>query len=347
MAKRTRVAVVFGGRSSEHEISCISAGSVLRAIDRDRYEVVPIGITKSGTWVLEADDAERLRINAGVFPAVDVTKPAAVFPDVLKEVDVVFPVLHGPFGEDGTIQGFLEMAAVPYVGSGVFASAACMDKAHMKSMLSAAGLPSGAYEVVTDFQWMHDKSGSLKRLENLGFPVFVKPSRAGSSVGITKVKSASELEAAITQARVYDSKVIVEASIENAHEIECAVLGSAAGPIASVIAEIVVRDGHEFYDYEAKYVDDSVDLVVPAKLPQDISDRVRALACQAFTALDCEGLARVDVFVQGDKIFINELNTMPGFTSISMFPRMWQETGKSYPELIDYLIQDALRRANS
>lgn len=344
MAEKTRVAVIFGGRSSEHEISCISAGSVLRAIDRSRYDVVPIGITRDGAWVLESDDADRLRINDGVFPEVDESKPKAVFPDVLNGVDVVFPVLHGPFGEDGTIQGFLEMANVPYVGSGVFASAACMDKAHMKSMLTAAQLPSGKYEVVTDFQWTHDKRGSLQQIEKLGFPVFVKPSRAGSSVGITKVKNAGDVEAAVNEARIHDSKVIVEASIENAHEIECAVLGSADGPIASVIAEIVVREGHEFYDFEAKYVDDSVDLVVPANLPQDISDRVRALACQAFTALDCEGLARVDVFIQGDNIFINELNTMPGFTSISMFPRMWQESGKSYPELIDYLIQDALRR---
>lgn len=344
MAEKTRVAVIFGGRSSEHEISCISAGSVLRAIDRSRYDVVPIGITHTGSWVLEADDSDRLQVRNGVFPQVDESRPLAVFPDVLADVDVAFPVLHGPFGEDGTIQGFLEMADVPYVGSGVFASAACMDKAHMKSMLSAAGLPIGKYEVITDFQWNKDKPAALKRVESLGFPVFVKPSRAGSSVGISKVKSADELEAAIVAAQAHDPKVIIEASIENAHEIECGVLGSADGPQASVIAEIVVREGHEFYDYEAKYVDDSVDLVVPANLPTEISDRVRELAAQAFAALDCEGLARVDVFVQGEKIFINEINTMPGFTPISMFPRMWNETGKSYPELVDYLVQDALRR---
>lgn len=344
MAGKTRVAVIFGGRSSEHEISCISAGSVLRAIDRNRYDVVPIGITRTGDWVLEADDADRLQIRDGVFPEVDATKPPAVFPDVLADVDVAFPVLHGPFGEDGTIQGFLEMADVSYVGSGVFASASCMDKAHMKSMLRAAGLPIGAYEVITDYLWTHDKTELLARVQGLGMPVFVKPSRAGSSVGITKVKSADQLEAAILAARQHDPKVIIEASIENAHEIECGVLGSADGPQASVIAEIVVREGHEFYDYEAKYVDDSVDLVVPANLPETISQQVRDLACKAFTALDCEGLARVDVFVQGDNVFINEINTMPGFTPISMFPRMWRETGKSYPELVDYLIQDALRR---
>ena len=344
MSKRTRVAVIFGGRSSEHEISCISAGSVLRAIDRERYDIVPIGITKNGDWVLEADDADRLQIRDGVFPQVDSNKPAAVFPDVLADVDVAFPVLHGPFGEDGTIQGFLEMADVPYVGSGVFASAACMDKAHMKAMLSAAGLAIGAFEVINDQQWVHNKAESLARVATLGFPVFVKPSRAGSSVGISKVKSADQLEAAIVAAREHDPKVIIEASIENAHEIECGVLGSADGPKASVIAEIVVREGHEFYDYEAKYVDDSVDLVVPAQLPADITQQVRELACNAFAALDCEGLARVDVFVQGDNVFINEINTMPGFTPISMFPRMWNESGKAYPELVDYLVQDAIRR---
>lgn len=344
MAGKTRVAVIFGGRSSEHEISCISAGSVLRAIDRNRYDIVPIGITRTGNWVLEADDPDRLQIRDGVFPNVDATKPPAVFPDVLADVDVAFPVLHGPFGEDGTIQGFLEMADVSYVGSGVFASAACMDKAHMKSLLRDAGLAVGAYEVVTDYQWTHEKTESLARVQRLGMPVFVKPSRAGSSVGITKVKSADQLAVAILAAREHDPKVIIESSIENAHEIECGVLGSADGPQASVIAEIVVREGHEFYDYEAKYVDDSVDLVVPAQLPEHISQQVRDLACKAFTALDCEGLARVDVFVQGDQIFINEINTMPGFTPISMFPRMWNETGKSYPELVDYLIHDALRR---
>lgn len=336
--------MIFGGRSSEHEISCLSAGSVLRALDRNRYEVVPIGITKAGDWVLETDDADRLQVHDGVFPQVDATRPLAVFPEVLANVDVAFPVLHGPFGEDGTIQGFLEMADVPYVGSGVFSSAACMDKAHMKAMLNAAALPIGGFEVITARQWKQNKTEVLKRIAGLGLPVFVKPSRAGSSVGITKVKSVEQLQAAIVAAQAHDPKVIVEASIENANEIECGVLGSADGPIASVIAEIVVRQGHEFYDYEAKYVDDSVDLVVPAKLPAEVSDRVRALACQAFAALDCEGLARVDVFVQGEKIFINEINTMPGFTSISMFPRMWNETGKSYPQLVDYLVQDALRR---
>lgn len=359
MTKRLRVAVIFGGRSSEHEISCISAGSVLRAIDRDRYDVVPIGITHEGQWVLESDNADRLKVIDGIFPQVDSSAAPVLFtpdpsatelvvqsdiPDVLAQVDVAFPVLHGPFGEDGTIQGLLELAGVPYVGSGVFSSAACMDKAHMKSMLRAAGLAVGPYEVITDFQWTHEKEQSLTRVSRLGLPVFVKPSRAGSSVGISKVKEYSELESAIEAARAHDPKVIIEASIENNREIECGVLGGAEGPHASVVAEIVVREGHEFYDYEAKYVDDSVELVVPAKLSEEVSDCVRAMACEAFTALDCEGLARVDMFISGDDIVVNEINTMPGFTPISMFPRMWQETGKSYPELIDALIQDAVRR---
>ena len=359
MSQRIRVAVIFGGRSSEHEISCISAGSVLRALDRDKYDVVPIGITRNGQWVLEADDADRLSVVDGIFPEVDATRSPVLFtpdptahelvvqttvPSVLAQVDVAFPVLHGPWGEDGTIQGLLELAGVPYVGSGVFASAASMDKAHMKSMLHAAGLAVGPYEVITDFQWRHQREHALDRVSRLGLPVFVKPSRAGSSVGITKVKNYSDLEPAIELARLHDPKVVIEASIENNREIECGVLGSANGPQASVVAEIVVREGHEFYDYEAKYVDDSVDLVVPAELSDSVSARVRELACEAFLALDCEGLARVDMFISGDDILINELNTMPGFTPISMFPRMWANTGLDYPELVDALIQDAIRR---
>ena len=359
MTQRLRIAVIFGGRSSEHEISCISAGSVLRALDRAKYDVVPIGITREGQWVLETDDADRLRVIDGVFPQVDSSRPPVLFtadptatevvvqtsvPSVLAQVDVAFPVLHGPWGEDGTIQGLLELAGVPYVGSGVFASAAAMDKAHMKSMLRAAGLAVGPYEVITDFQWTHQREHAIDRVSRLGLPLFVKPSRAGSSVGITKVKHYADLEAAIVQARVHDPKVIIEASVEGNREIECGVLGTAAGPQASVVAEIIVRAGHEFYDYEAKYVDDSVELVVPAQLSDTVSQSIRALACEAFTALDCEGLARVDMFISGDDIVINELNTMPGFTPISMFPRMWSETGMDYPQLVDALVQDAVRR---
>ncbi|MEI6109419.1 MAG: D-alanine--D-alanine ligase family protein [Actinomycetes bacterium] len=359
MSKRIRVAVIFGGRSNEHVISCISAGGVMRALDRDRYEVVPIGITKTGKWVLESDDASRLVITNGVFPEVDENNIPVLFtadtnsaglviqsdvPQVLQQVDVVFPVLHGPFGEDGTIQGLLELAGIPYVGSGVFASAAAMDKGHLKSMMRAAGIPVGPFEVVTDLQWQTDQEAVLDRLSNLGLPLFVKPSRAGSSVGISKVKSYAELIGAIDFARTHDPKVIVEASMENTREIECGVLSTPDGPRASVCAEIIVKAGHEFYDFDAKYVDDSVELSVPAKLDPAIQSRAQQLAIDAFLAIDAEGLARVDMFVTGDEIVINEINTMPGFTPISMYPRMWAESGVDYPALVDALVQDALRR---
>jgi D-alanine-D-alanine ligase len=359
VSKKIRVAVIFGGRSSEHSISCISAGSVLRALDRSRYDVVPIGITKSGKWVLEADDADRLAIQNGVFPEVDSTNPVVLFtadpsatdlvvqsnvPEVLQQVDVAFPVLHGPWGEDGTIQGLLELAGIPYVGSGVFASAAAMDKAHLKAMMHSAGLPIGPYEVVSNAQWLTEKDVSLARIKTLGLPVFIKPCRAGSSVGISKVKSHEDLVAAIEAARIHDPKIIAEASIENAREIECGVLGTSTGPKASVCAEIIVRDGHEFYDFEAKYVDDSVELSVPAKLEPAQHEKLRELAIQAFLAMDGEGLARVDMFVTGYDVVINEINTMPGFTPISMYPRMWAETGLDYPALVDALVQDALHR---
>jgi D-alanine-D-alanine ligase len=356
---RLRVAVIFGGLSSEHAISCISAGSVLRSIDRKKYEVVPIGITKRGQWVLEQDNALRLAVHGTVFPSVSDTRPHLLFTGDptsselvvqggpakgVPRVDVAFPLLHGPWGEDGTIQGMFELAGIPYVGSGVFASAAAMDKAHMKALLRAAGLPVGRYEVITDGQWRTQRDESLARVQSLGLPVFVKPSRAGSSVGITKVKTDAELVPAIEAARLHDPKVVVEASVEGNREIECGILDSAQGPRASVIAEIVVRRGHDFYDYEAKYVDDSVDLIVPAALPAGFAQRAQELAKAAFLALDCEGLARVDMFIAGGEIVINEVNTMPGFTPISMFPRMWQESGLDYPTLIDTLIQDAMRR---
>ncbi len=361
--RRIRVAVVFGGRSSEHAISCVSAGSVLRALDRERYDVVPIGLTTDGRWVLESDDPDRLRITDGVLPAVDGSGTSLVLPgdptrrdlevhapgDVpgtLAGVDVVFPVLHGAYGEDGTIQGLLEMAGVPYVGSGVLASAAAMDKGVMKALFANAGLAQAPYAVITDRDWARDRDAALARVAALGLPVFVKPARAGSSLGISKVSDADGLVTAIEFAREHDPRVVVEASVENAREIECGVLVDADGvPQASVCAEIVVKGDHEFYDFEAKYLDDAADLVVPADLPASISDEVRALAIRAFDALSCEGLARCDFFVTAEgRVVINEVNTMPGFTSISMFPRVWQETGVDYPTLVDRLVADALRR---
>ena len=360
--RRIRVAVVFGGRSSEHAISCISAGSVLSAIDRSMYDVVPIGITPEGRWVVERDEPERLRIADGRLPAVDSggqhvvlsgdpthrgldVRPADEAAGMLHDVDVVFPVLHGPWGEDGTIQGLLELAGIPYVGSGVFASAAAMDKGHMKAVLAAAGLRVGAYELVTASQWAGDRQAVLTRVAALPMPVFVKPARAGSSVGITWVTDPADLAPAIDAARAHDPRVIVEAGFLGVREVECGVLDSASGPRASVPAEIVVRAGHDFYDFEAKYLDDAVDLIVPADLPAEVVASVQQQAVAAFEALTCEGLARVDFFVTPEgAAIVNEVNTMPGFTSISMFPRMWQASGMTYPELVDHLIADALRR---
>lgn len=360
---RIRVAVIYGGRSSEHAISCVSAGSILRALDPADFDVVPIGITPHGHIVLEAVDPDRLRIRDGVLPAVssgaaplsisaDPTMPTVTVaergsvPQALTDIDVVFPVLHGPWGEDGTVQGLLEMAGVPYVGSGVMSSAVAMDKAAMKAMFAAAGLDVGPYVVITSRQWVNDPQACLDRVGELGFPVFVKPARAGSSMGITKVHDPDALAAAIEEARTHDPKVVVEASIESAREIECGVLMDVDGaPIASRCAEIVVRGDHEFYDFDAKYLDDSAELIVPANLDPDIEARVRATAVQAFEALDCEGLARVDFFVRPDgTMLVNEVNTMPGFTSISMYPRMWAATGIEYPELVSRLVHDAMRR---
>lgn len=353
MAK-INVAVLFGGRSSEHAISCVSAGNVMAAIDRDTYNVIPIGITTDGKWLLQDDHAE-LSMSDGRLPVItsgsaltvtSVPGAAIVGSQLLSTIDVVFPLLHGPWGEDGTIQGFLELAAIPYVGSGVYASAAAMDKVHMKAAFRAAGLPVGPYAVVQPRQWERARDAVIAQLAELPFPLYVKPTRAGSSVGITKVKRPDELAAAIDAARAHDPKVIVEVGVEGAREIECAVLvGKDGVPHASVLGEIKVDAAHEFYDFAAKYLDDGAELIVPAALPDDVTQQVQQLAVEAFEALDCEGLARVDFFVRdnGD-VIINEVNTMPGFTPISMYPRLWAASGVAYAELIDTLISDALRR---
>lgn len=353
MAK-IKVAVLFGGRSNEHAISCVSAGNVMAAIDRDKYDLIPIGITTNGRWLLQRE-ADSLAIAGGSLPSItsgvelnvtSVPGAAITGSDLLSSIDVVFPLLHGPWGEDGTIQGFLELAAIPYVGSGVYASAAAMDKVHMKAAFRAAGLPIGPYTAVPPRAWATERETVLAQLRGMSLPLFVKPARAGSSVGIAKVKSIDELADAIDAARIHDPKVIVEVGIEDAREIECAVLVDRDGvPRASVLGEIKVDAAHEFYDFNAKYLDDGVDLVVPAELPDAVSARVQKLAVQAFEALDCEGLARVDFFVRPDgEVILNEVNTMPGFTSISMYPRLWAASGVPYAELIDALIADALRR---
>lgn len=353
MAK-INVAVLFGGRSSEHAISCVSAGNVMAAIDRSKYNVIPIGITTSGQWLLQSEQSD-LQITDGQLPeitsgdALQVTSvPGAAITGsaLMSTIDVVFPLLHGPWGEDGTIQGLLELAAIPYVGSGVYASAASMDKLHMKAAFRAAGLPVGPYAAVLPADWDRDKGAVLARLRELPLPLFVKPARAGSSVGISKVKSYDDLAAAINAARLHDPKVIVEAGIEHAREIECAVLVGRDGVArASVLGEIKVDAAHEFYDFDAKYIADGAELIVPADVTADAAARVQALAVDAFAALDCEGLARVDFFLRdnGD-VLLNEVNTMPGFTPISMYPRLWAASGVDYAELIDVLITDARRR---
>ncbi|ORT56252.1 D-alanine--D-alanine ligase family protein [Streptomyces sp. CB03238] len=366
--RKPRVAVVFGGRSSEHAISVVTAGAVLRAIDRDTYDVLPIGITTDGRWALTADEPERMAIADRTLPnvadlaesdegsvvlSVDpgsrevvYSEPGSV-PKVLGDVDVVFPVLHGPYGEDGTLQGLLELAGVPYVGAGVLSSAVGQDKEYMKRVFVSFGLPVGPYEVIRPREWEQDPSAARDKIVGFaaehGWPLFVKPARGGSSVGITKVDDLSGLEDAIEEARRHDPKVIVE-SLLTGREIECGVLEFEDGPRASVPAWIPPVTDHDFYDFEAKYID-SASGVVPAPITPEQTAEVQRLAIAAFEAASCEGLVRADFFLTDDGEFvINEINTMPGFTPISMYPRMWQESGVSYPELVDRLIQAALRR---
>lgn len=355
---KTRVAIVFGGRSTEHEISCVSAGSIISALDPDEYEVIPVGITRDGQWVLTSADPSQLAITDRRLPEITASAGTAVVLPAdpterglmvldsarggaaLSGVDVVFPVLHGAYGEDGTIQGLLEMAGIPYVGANVFASAAAMDKEFTKKICAAEGIPVGPYVVLRS-----GMSLSEEDKERLGLPVFVKPSRAGSSHGISKVTDWADLDAAIAAARRIDPKVLVEAAIVG-REIECGVLEAEAGgvPEASLLAEVRVAD-HDFYDFEAKYLDDSCEYDIPAHLPEQVTKQIQEYACRTFTALDCAGLARVDFFVTPElDIYLNEINTMPGFTPTSMFPRMWAATGLEYPKLVSRLIRTALRR---
>ncbi|MGK4583148.1 D-alanine--D-alanine ligase family protein [Kitasatospora sp. HPMI-4] len=364
---KPRVAIVFGGRSSEHAISVSTAGSVLKAIDRTKYEVLPIGITQEGRWALVSDEPSRMAITDGRLPAVSqiaeategqVTLPVSPdsrevvlatsteAPKALGEVDVVLPLLHGPWGEDGTIQGMLELSGVPYVGSGVLASAVGMDKEFTKRILESHGIGVGSYTVVRPREWESEagRAAARERIGELGLPLFVKPCRAGSSVGISKVKDLADLDAAIEEARRHDPKVIVEAGLDG-REIECAVLEFEDGPRASVPAEILVGGDYEFYDFEAKYIDSS-EVRIPAELTEGETAEIRRQAVAAFEALGCEGLARVDFFLLTDgRWVVNEINTMPGFTPISAYPKMWEASGVGYAELIDRLLQAALRRS--
>jgi D-alanine-D-alanine ligase len=354
--RKLRVAVVFGGRSTEHAISCLSAGNVLAHLDRDRFEVVPVGITQGGAWVLAPDDPKALETAdrelptvsehtavaaTGDTPGLVVLEPQRVG-EVLGGIDVVFPVLHGAYGEDGTIQGLLELAGIPYAGAGVLASAAAMDKEFGKKLLAAEGLPIGQYAVLRRGVPTLD----FEARQRLGLPVFVKPARAGSSSGISKVTDWAELDAAIAAARLVDPKVIVAAAVAG-REVECGVLEYPDGRVdASLPAEIrIVADGVDFYDFDSKYLDDVCEFDIPAKLPDAVTARVRDLAVRAFTALDCQGLARVDFFVgDDDTVIVNEVNTMPGFTATSLYPKMWAFTGVDYTTLLSTLVDTALAR---
>lgn len=349
-SRKVRVALLFGGRSGEHAISAATAAGVMKAIDREKYDVLPVGITREGQWVLASGDAARFELTAGKLPEVTTESGREVvgLSDV-GEIDVVFPLLHGPFGEDGTIQGLLELADVRYVGCGVLASAVGMDKHYMKLVFAGHGLPVGPYVVVQPRDWEQRQSEVVARVsEELKFPVFVKPARAGSSLGVTRVDDISQLADAVEEARFHDPKVLIEQGIEG-REIECAVLGGRGGstPRASVPGEIVVDHGSaDFYDFEAKYLSDSQARTdAPADLPAEVAEKVRDTAIRAFEAIGGEGLSRVDVFVTPEgEVVINEINTMPGFTPISMYPKMWEASGLTYPELIDELIQLALER---
>jgi D-alanine-D-alanine ligase len=383
--KKLRVGILFGGRSGEHEISLLSAASVFKAIDQSKYEVVPIGITKEGRWVT-AGDAERLlsgkpveesrHLRAGdpeATPAAAVLasgesvvvppephKPGSTLApfqtdspvrraaDRAIDVDIIFPVLHGTFGEDGTIQGLLELADIPYVGAGVLGSAAGMDKDIMKSLFIAAGLPIVKHVTILRGDWEEAPKKLQKLVESkLKYPVFVKPANLGSSVGISKARERKELGPAIEEAAKFDRKIVIEQGVggkkNKAREIECSVLGNDK-PEASVPGEIV--PGKEFYDYTAKYLDEGSELIIPAKLTKAETKQFQTLAIQAFKAVDCSGLARVDFLMDPKtrKIYLNEINTMPGFTSISMYPKLWAATGLSYPKLIERLIELGLDR---
>jgi len=346
---RVRVAVVYGGRSSEHAISCVSAGSILRNLDPERFEVVPVGIARDGSWVRADVDPAELAITEGKLPEVRAESAAALqgVGEILAGVDVVFPVLHGPYGEDGTIQGLLEMAGLPYVGAGVLASAAGMDKEFAKKLMAAEGLPIGDYLVVRP----GFGGPAAEEIARLGFPLFVKPARGGSSIGVSRVTETAGLPSAIAQARRHDPKVIIEAAI-NGRELECGVLEFPDGAVrASTLGEIRVAgppgsapDAPGFYDFETKYLDDAAELDVPAAVDDRTEKELQDLAIRTFNALDCQGLARVDFFLTESGPVINEINTMPGFTTISMYPRMWAASGVDYRTLLGTMVDTALAR---
>jgi D-alanine-D-alanine ligase len=359
--RKIRVGILFGGRSGEHEVSLTSAQGIMNAIDKDKYEVVPIGITKEGRWMVGGDPMRALRAAADMPPvlaAIAEEEPetlqtvlvplepgpsALATADAALEVDVILPVLHGPRGEDGTVQGLLELAGLPYVGAGVTASAVGMDKAIAKDVFRTHGLPVLPYHVVLRKTWQRHPAGTVTLCEKtLRYPMFTKPANMGSSVGVSKAHNQDELMAGLDEAARFDRKLIVEQGIQ-AREIEVSVLGN-DDPIASLPGEII--PSREFYSYAAKYVDDASDLLIPAPITDEQTEKIRELAIQAYMAVDCAGMARVDFLMDAstDEIWLNELNTIPGFTPISMYPKLWEATGISYTELIDRLIQLALER---
>jgi D-alanine-D-alanine ligase len=353
--ERTTVALLFGGRSSEHTISCSTAAGVLSALDRDRYDVIPIGITEQGAWTLQPDDPERFRMNPAAMPHVVDNGTRVHLPESavvreftvteggatrsLGEVDVVFPILHGPFGEDGTVQGALELVSLPYVGNGVLASSLGMDKHYTKTVLQAAGISVAPWVTITPGDWERNRDLWRRRAQGLGLPAFVKPARAGSSVGVTKVKDWTDLDAALQVAWAEDTKALVESAVVG-REVECAVLsGRDGGPTRVSVAGEIVMTTREFYDFDAKYLDDgAAQLVCPADLKEGELAEMQRVAAHAFEAIDGAGLARVDFFFTGTEFVVNELNTMPGFTPISMFPKCWAASGMEYAELLDELI---------
>ncbi len=348
----TRVAIICGGRSSEHEISCTPAGGVLSAIDRTLYDPVVIGITRAGKWVLIPEGHE-LSIKSGVLPVVpEDGKPVSISPAGFAVdgkslgIEIVFPVLHGPYGEDGTIQGLLEIADIPFVGSGVLASAVAMDKSFAKPIFAAHGIKVVEGLVIRKSEWKSNQESISAEVAKLGYPVFVKPARGGSSRGTTKVKSAKDLAAAVEEAHRFDPKAMVESAVIG-REIECAVLEIDGKPKASIVGQIEIDPKFEFYDFEAKYLDGATSITLPAPIGDDVTLQIQSSAVDAFIVLGCSGLARVDFFLTtSGEVIINELNTMPGFTATSVFPKMWAASGVGYKEVITHLLVSALTRNN-
>ncbi len=352
--KSYRVGVIFGGRSSEHEVSLASAKNVMEALRQAGHEVVPIGITSAGRWLTQPDawlqltaEARQLETSETVTPQRTTSLAARTWPlseQRLPPLDVIFPVLHGPYGEDGTLQGLLEMANVPYVGSGVLGSAVAMDKAVARKLFAYHGLPQVNHLVIQRSDWRRQPDTVVSRIEaELSYPIFVKPANMGSSVGVSKARNRQQLHDAIELATQYDRKLLVEAAVPAAREIEVSVLGNAE-PVASIAGEII--PANEFYDYNAKYENEGSQLLIPARLDDELMQTVRELAVKAFQALECEGLARVDFLLDGatNAIFLNEINTMPGFTRISMYPKLWEASGIAYPELVHRLLELAIER---